>query len=359
MILLTVLCVIILLLSFLSSSIEAALFSVSLVEIEQMIEKKKPGALRLRTNKENIQESIIAVVIMNNLANISGSIIVGAIAADVFSDVWVGVFSAALTFMIILLGEVVPKTLGERHAAEYARHTASLVYLQRLLFKPVIILINVMIKPFGITTDAKTKLDEDEIKVLARLSHRYGNILDSESQLIRRVFQLDDIMARDIMTPRTVVFALQASLRLEEVVEDLYRAAVSRIPIYDEDLDDIIGIAHIRDLLSALARGRGQKVLREFSDEVSFVPDTVSANRLLETFLKNREHFSVVVDEHGGMAGVITLEDVLEQLVGEIVDEHDRDVDLRVKARMQQELRRGKGGFRTEDTGAPAARRKQ
>jgi CBS domain containing-hemolysin-like protein len=347
MLLLAILCSAILLLSFLASSIEASLFSVSHVEIEQMIERRKAGAQRLRSNKENIQESIIAVVILNNLANIAGSIIVGAMAAEVFSDLWVGVFSAALTFLIILLGEVVPKTIGERHAAEYALHTSHFVFLLRLLFKPVIAMINLLIRPFGITTEAKTKLDEDEIKVLARLSHRHGNILEIESRLIRRVFQLDDIMARDIMTPRTVVFALRGSLRLEEVAEDLFHASVSRIPIYEEDLDEIVGIAHIRDLLSALARGKGQKTLKDFSDAVSFVPDTVSANRLLETFLKNREHFSVVVDEHGGMAGVITLEDVLEQLVGEIVDEHDRDVDLRAKARMLQEVRRGKSGFRS------------
>ncbi|MBE0643672.1 MAG: HlyC/CorC family transporter [Bacteroidetes bacterium] len=347
MILLATICLVILLLSFLASSIEAALFTVSHVQIEQMIERKRGGAGLLRTNKENIQESIIAVVIMNNLANIAGSIIVGAMAVDVFEDIWVGVFSAALTFMIILLGEVVPKTIGERHAAEYARHTARFVFLLRIVFKPVIVLINLLIKPFGITTEAKTKLDEDEIKVLARLSHRHGNILEIESQLIRQVFQLDDIMARDIMTPRTVVFALRAAMTLEEAADELYRASVSRIPLYEEDLDDIVGVAHIRDLLAALARGRGQKTLSDFADEVSFVPDTVSANRLLQSFLKNREHFSVVVDEHGGMAGVITLEDVLEQLVGEIVDEHDRDVDLRVKARMLQELRRGKGGYRS------------
>ncbi len=346
MILLALICFAILLLSFLSSSIEAALFTVTVVQIEQMVEGRKSGAPLLRNNKEHIQDSIIAVVILNNLANIAGSIIVGAMASEIFADLWVGVFSAALTFMIILLGEVVPKTIGERHAPDYARHTARMVFILRIVFKPVIMLINLFVRPFGVTTEAKTKLDEDEIKVLARLSHRHGNILEIESQLIRRVFQLDDIMARDIMTPRTVVFALRAAMTLEEAADELYRASVSRIPLYAEDLDDIVGIAHIRDLLAALARGRGQKALGDFADEVSFVPDTVSANRLLQSFLKNREHFSVVVDEHGGMAGVITLEDVLEQLVGEIVDEHDRDVDLRVKARTLQELRRGKGGYR-------------
>ena len=331
----------ILLLSFLASSMEAALFSVSPVQIEQLLERRKPGAARLQANKERIQESIVAIVILNNLSNIAGSILVGAIATQVFDDLWVGIFSALLTFAIILFGEVVPKTIGERHAAEYARHTAGFVFILRVLLKPLVLLINLLIRPMGMNAEAQTKLDEDQIQVLARLSHRHGHILESENRLIRRVFQLDDILARDIMTPRTVVFALRASLPLEEAAEELYRASVSRIPLYEEDLDDIVGIAHIRDLLTALAKGKGKKTLRDFADEVSFVPDTVSVNRLLDTFMKNREHLSIVVDEYGGMAGVITLEDILEQLVGEIVDEHDRDVDLRVKARMLQELRKG------------------
>lgn len=335
--------VLILLLSFLASSMEAALFSVTPVQIEQLLERRKPGAARLQANKERIQESIVAIVILNNLANIAGSIFIGAIAVEVFGDLWVGVFSGVLTFAIILFGEVVPKTIGERNAAEYARHTAGFVFMLRVLFKPLIVLIDVLIRPMGMSTDASAKLDEEEIQVLARLSHRHGHILESESRLIRRVFQLDDILARDIMTPRTVVFALQADRTLEDAADELYQASVSRIPLYEEGLDDIVGVAHIRDLLAALAKGKGKKTLRDFADEVSFVPDTVSVNRLLDTFMKNREHLSIVVDEYGGMAGVITLEDILEQLVGEIVDEHDRDVDLRVKARMQQELRRGKG----------------
>lgn len=342
MFLLILICLLILLLSFLASSMEAALFSVSSVQIERMVEQKRPGALRLQANKDDIRESIVAIVILNNFANIAGSIFVGAIAGEVFGDLWVGVFSAVLTFGIILFGEVIPKTIGERNAAEYARHTAGFVLMLRVVFKPLIVFINLLLRPFGATTDANARLDEDEIKVLARLSHRYGNILESESQLIRRVFQLDDILARDIMTPRTVVFALKASLTLEDVAEELYKASVSRIPVYNEDLDDIVGVVHIRDLLAALARGKGKKTLEDFADEVSFVPDTASAERLLHTFLKNREHIAIAVDEYGGMAGVLSLEDVLEQLVGEIVDEHDRDVDLRVKARTMQELRKSR-----------------
>jgi CBS domain containing-hemolysin-like protein len=264
-------------------------------------------------------------------------------AVDLFGDFWVGVFSAALTFVIILLGEVVPKSIGERHAASYARLSAHVVFFLRMLFYPMIVIIHLLTRPFGSARGAERRLSEDEITVLARLSHRDGNILEMENRLIRHVFQLDDIMAREIMTPRTVVFALRASDTLASVGPSLFQASVSRIPLYGEDMDDIVGLAHIRDLLTALARGKGEKQLRDFAGEVTYVPDTARLNVLLSDFLKNREHLSVVVDEHGGMAGVITLEDILEQLVGEIVDEHDKDVDLRVRARMLQERRRGRG----------------
>lgn len=346
MTLLVLTCLGIIALSFLASSMEAALFTVTAVRIEQMIERGLTGAERLRENKQRIQESIIAVVILNNLANIAGSILVGALASDLFNDVAVGVFSGGLTFAIIVLGEVVPKTVGERHAAEYARITAPFVFFLRMVFKPVILLIHMFIKPFGGSTDAETRLSEEEITVLARMSRKHGAILETEDQLIHRVFQLDDILAREIMTPRTVVFALPADSPLGAVAERLYAASVSRIPLYEDDLDNIVGVVHIRDVLAALAKGKTTKALREYADEVSFVPDTARANMLLSLFQKNREHLFVVVDEHGGMAGVITLEDVLEQLVGEIVDEHDRDVDLRVKARMLEEQRRTrrKGG---------------
>jgi CBS domain containing-hemolysin-like protein len=218
----------------------------------------------------------------------------------------------------------------------------------RVLLKPLILMINLLARPLGGNADVEHRLSEDEITVLAQLSHRDGNILETEHQLIRRVFQLDDIMARDIMTPRTVVFALRGGDTLESVADQLYTASVSRIPIYEEDLDNILGLVHLRDLLAALAKGKGHKELREFAEEAKYVPDTARANVLLKNFQKNREHLSIVVDEHGGMAGVITLEDILEQLVGEIVDEHDRDVDLRVKARTLEELK-GRG---TSDYGS-------
>jgi CBS domain containing-hemolysin-like protein len=339
MFLLILLSLIILVLSFLASSAEAALFSVSQVQIERMSETGGHPIHHLKRNKEKIQDSIIAIVFLNNIANIAGSILVGSLAGELFKDVWLGVFSGGFTLVVILFGEIAPKIVGERFAAPYARLTAGFVRLLRLLFKPFIVFVRFITRPIASKVDAGL-VSEEEITLLAHLGQRHGAIQESEQRMINRVFQLNDIPARDIMTPRTVVFALQADKTLADVADALYHASVSRIPLYEDDLDDIIGIVHIRDLLAALAKNQDHRSLREFVSPVSFIPDTARADVLLRGFQKNREHLAVAVDEYGGVAGVISLEDILEQLVGEIVDEHDSDVDMRLKARLLRERRK-------------------
>lgn len=337
--LLIIVCLIIVVLSFLASSTEAALFSVSQLQIEKMVEDRARGAMRLKRTKEQIQNSIIAIVVLNNIANIAGSILVGSLAGELFNDFRLGVFSAGFTFLIILLGEIAPKIVGERYAGPYARSMAGFVGILRLVFKPFIALTALITRPIA-SSVTSMRVSEEEITLLAHIGHRHGAIQESEQRMINSVFQLNDIPARDIMTPRTVVFALHADASLAEIANDLYSASVSRIPIYEENLDDIIGIVHIRDILSALAKDQGSRTLREFVSPVPFIPDTARADVLLHSFQKNREHLAIVVDEYGGVAGVISLEDILEQLVGEIVDEYDSDVDMRLKARMLRERRK-------------------
>ncbi len=329
----------ILVLSFLASSSEAALFTVSSLDVERMCRRKMPGARLLKQNKKQISDSIIAIVILNNLANITGSILMGNLAGELFGSMALGIFTGVFTFIVILAGEIVPKTIGERYAKAYARRTAHFVAALRYMFVPVIFVTRAFIKPFAASASARDHISEEEITLLAHMGLSGGAILDTENQLIHKVFQLNDISARDIMTPRTVVFALPARMRLSEAAASLHGASVSRIPLYEDDLDNITGIAHIRDLLSALARGLGGHSLSDFAGEPIFVPDTARADALLAEFQKSRAHLAVVVDEFGGTAGIISLEDILEQLVGEIVDEHDRDVDLRVKARTLRERR--------------------
>ena len=339
MILLLIICLIILLLSFFASSTEASLFSVTRLQIEKMTASKLKGAHALMHNKEKIQDSIIAIVFLNNFSNIAGSILVGYLAGDLFKDYSLAAFSTGFTLLIIFFGEIAPKVLGERFAGPYGRMTAGGIRILRLIFKPMIVITRLITKPFGSSLN-RDHISEEEITLLAHMGHRHGAIQESEQRMINRVFELNDIPARDIMTPRTVVFALHANKTLADIAEQLYSASVSRIPVYDEDLDDIIGIVLIRDILSALAKDQGTRYLHEFVNPVTFIPDTAKADLLLRTFQKNREHLAVVVDEYGGVAGVISLEDILEQLVGEIVDEYDSDVDMRLKARLLREKRK-------------------
>ena len=333
MILLLLISALILLLSFSASSMEAALFSVTPLRVEQLLKQGLRGAERLKINKDKIQDSIIALVFLNNLANVAGSVLVGTIAADVFSHFWIGMFTGILTFAIIFFGEIIPKMIGEKFADSYGRYTSGMVFALRFLFNPFIVLTRIFMKPLGASASTDAMFSEDEITMLAHLGHRDGAILEFEKQLIHHVFELNDTLAKDIMTPRTVVFALPASATLREVSHLLYNASVSRIPVYEDDLDHIVGIVHIRDLLVALAKDHSDRSVAEFMSNAAFIPDTAKADVLLKSFQKTREHIAIVIDEHGGMAGVITLEDVLEQLVGEIVDEYDKDVDLRLKAR--------------------------
>ncbi len=340
MILLIIISAFIVLISFSAASMEAAIFTVTPLRVEQLLAHGLRGAQRLKMNKDEIQDSIIALVFLNNLANVAGSVLVGAMAADLFSHFWIGMFTGILTFAIIFFGEIIPKMIGERYADSYGRYTSGIVFAIRILFKPFIILARVFMMPLGASPSSDAVFSEDEITMLAHLGHRDGAILEFEKQIIHHVFQLNDTLAKEIMTPRTVVFALPASAPLREVSSLLYTASVSRIPVYEEDLDHIIGIVHIRDLLAALAKDHSDRSVREFMSDVTFIPDTAKADILLKSFQKNREHIAIVIDEHGGMAGVITLEDILEQLVGEIVDEYDKDVDLRMKARTLREQQR-------------------
>ncbi len=164
-----------------------------------------------------------------------------------------------------------------------------------------------------------------------------GSIEKDEEEFINKVFSLNDLTAKDIMTPRTVIDGLNGEKTLGELENRVYSATHSRLPVYHENIDKIIGVCHQRELLIALGRDEKNRKISEFRHEVIFVPENMKADELLPLFQKQKCHLAVVIDEFGGTSGVVTLEDVLEQLVGEIVDEKDIEIDTRVKAKNLRE----------------------
>ncbi|NEP06589.1 MAG: HlyC/CorC family transporter [Okeania sp. SIO2G4] len=331
---LTIIVLIILIGSALCSATETALLSVSPIKVQQLAQSKKPAALALWGIRKKINRPIATVVIINNIFNIVGSILIGNIAASVLGNAWLGVFSAILTFLVIVFGEIIPKTLGERYAMQFALTVAIPVQGLTFIFTPIVWLMEKITSPFTKGQKLPTT-NEAEIMFLTRVGYKEGVIEGDEAEMIRRVFRLNDKNSFDIMTPRIATTYLYANATLAEVKSDIIASQHSRIIVIGDSIDDVLGVALKNELLKGIIEGKDSNKIYDFMRDVRFIPDTLRVDLLLKEFQKNRQHLMVVLDEYGGMSGVVTLEDVLEELTGEIVDETDQSVDLQILARMR------------------------
>ena len=335
--------IIVILGSAICSGAETALLSVSAIKVRQLAQTKKPQALALLGIRNKINRPIATIVILNNIFNIVGSIIIGSLATKVLGDAWLGVFSGILTFLVIVFGEIFPKTLGERFAVTISLAIAIPVKLITVCFTPIVLLVEFVTSPVTKGRRIQTT-DEAEIKFLTKIGFQEGVIEDDEAEMIQRVFQLNDLNAADLMSPRVVITSLKGHLTLEECKNEIFTSQHSRILVIDDNIDNVLGLVLKDNLLMALIDQKQNKTVNDLRRDVTFVPDTIRADKLLKVFQENREHLAVVLDEYGGVAGVVTLEDVLEVLTGEIMDETDRNIDLQVIARKKrQKLLEAKG----------------
>jgi CBS domain containing-hemolysin-like protein len=317
--------------SALCSGSETALLSVPDVRARQLAADGGRSARALLAIKQQIARPISAIVVLNNIFNIVGSIAVGSVAAATFGEHWVGVVSGLLTFLVILFAEILPKTLGERYAEQVSIRIALPVRWITTLLTPLVVLFETLMRPLT-RGERAPSISESEIRILARIGRSEGVIEDDEMEMIHRVFQLNDLTARDLMTPRTAVTWLDADRPITDARDDILASEHTRIVVAPGDLDRAVGVAHKHDLLAALLAG-SDSALGEHVRPVAAVPWVARADDLLQQFLQQREHLALVIDEHGGMIGVVTLEDVIEVLTGPIVDETDRRADLRDYAR--------------------------
>ncbi|MEO1433404.1 MAG: hemolysin family protein [Cyanobacteria bacterium J06632_19] len=322
--------------SALCSGIEAALFSVSTLKVRQLAQSKNASAVALLAIRENMNRPIATIVVINNIFNIVGSIITGSLAEEVFGDTWLGVFSGVLTFLIIICAEIIPKTVGERYAETISLFIAIPLAALTLIFTPLVWVLENITAPFTRGKKQPTT-NKAEIMLLSDIAHQEGIIERDEAQMIQRVFQLNELTAADLMTPRTILTYLRGNLTLAEAKTDIISSQHTRIIVINETIDEVIGVALKQNLLTAMVEGRKTQKIGTLTRKVGFVPETIRADRLMRNFLEAREHLAVVVDEYGNVSGVITLEDVLEVITGEIVDETDKTIDLQAIARKKRE----------------------
>jgi putative hemolysin len=316
-------------LSAIISAAEIGFFSVNETKLQALVQvgnKRAATALQLRSNPQRLLSTIM---IGDNLVNAGAASYVTLLTIRLFGSEALGFAIGILTFVLMIFGDVVPKTLAARHSMVVAMGMAYPVYGIQWLLKPVLVVLEPMIDKItggkGLTVPFVT---EEELKIMLDVGGKSGTIESEEVKMIKNVFQLKDITAEDAMTPRIYVFSLDGNLRLKEAQELLYNSKYSRIPVYDGTLDNITGILYKTKALTELAKGRTDVRLRDIAHPPLFVPAGKTADDLMKQFQQEKRHMGIVVNEYGGVMGLVTLEDLLEEVVGEIVDETDITEEL-------------------------------
>ncbi len=306
------------------SLIEAALLSLPLLRARLLFEERRRNAKPLFFIKENIHVTIASIVIINNAVNIAGSIFIGQKVTMIFGNQWLGLAAFCLTFAVIVLGEVIPKTIGERYKISVSLFFARPVRLLVWFMGPLVKFILKFESPLKHRYKSPMpKVTEQEIKIMLKLGRDAGTVEMDEEMLCNRIFRLNDLRAFQMMKPFNQIFSLPADKNLGELKEDIIRSRYSRIAVYDKDPLDIIGIVQQRVLLREIAKDNYGAKVRDFMLKPIFVNHLIKADALLEKFQAYHQHLFIVQDSLGKDVGLITMEDVLEELFGEIYDEKD------------------------------------
>jgi len=326
--------------SFLCSVAEAVLLSITPSYVAG-IQKNTPklAALLKKLKQDNVDKSLAAILTLNTIAHTVGAIGSGSKATVVFGNAWFGLFSAIMTLMILFLSEIIPKTIGAVYWRSLAGLTARFVKGLIWLLYPLIWISETLTRFISRNKNIHV-FSRDEFVAMAEFGESRGKIDPRESRIIRNLFRLGSLTASDIMTPRTVISGLPKDLTVKEALDTKPRVTFSRLPIYGKDLDHITGFILRDDLLLSKARNCGDEKIETLKRDIKTVPDSIPLSNLLEFLLDRRQHIALVIDEYGGTKGLVTIEDVVETLLGmEIVDEMDRVEDMRELARQQWKKR--------------------
>jgi putative hemolysin len=330
------------------SGSEIALFSLGEARVRTFVEEGRRGARALAELKSNPERLLATLLIGNNIVNILAASIATALALDLFGSQGVAYATGAMTLLVLVFGEITPKGLSSANADRVGLAVAPvLLLLSRVLF-PLVVPLEALTRAFVRRSqrDGQMTVTEGEIREMTLIGHREGSIDEHERRIIERAFFLDETRAWDIMTPRVDIFAWSAARTLVDIAPELSSVRYSRVPVFGDTIDDIRGVLYTRDAYQALIAGQRDLPLGALAREPFFVPGSIPLTRLLSDFQTRRIHLGVVIDEYGGTDGLVTLEDILEELVGEIVDETDLERQPIVRLSRNEILVEGQADLR-------------
>ena len=310
------------------SGLEVALVSIRHSKIEQMVKDKVRGASSLRKLKSNPSRMMSSVNLGNNLASIAATALATDISLKLFGDDGLAIAIGIMTFLILIFGEITPKTYCNANAAKVAIKNSRILLIFGYVFFPIVWIFEIitkgMIKLTG-SSDIPPGLTEDEIKEVVEQGYKDKAIEKQESELVHGALNFDDIVIRTVMTPRTKMFKLNSKMMLFEALPEINKSGFSRIPVFADNTDQIVGIVHVRDVLKKLESDEKVIPLEQIMREPVFVSQEKRVSDLLKEMQGRRTHMAIVLDEFGGVEGCVTLEDLLEEIVGEIQDETDTE----------------------------------
>lgn len=329
--------------SFLCSVLEAVLLSITPTFLAIKKEEGKSYAHQLAKYKDDIDKPLISILTINTIAHTVGAILVGSQAEHAFGtgNNAVGIVSAIMTFLILVVSEIIPKTIGASHWKSLAgvATTALQIMIFPLQYTGILWLAQRITKVFGGSSHAGI-ISKEDFSAMAEIAEKEGIFLESESKIIKNLISFNEIQAKDVMTPRTVMKIANET----EVIEDFYEKnktlRFSRIPVYHEDSDNIKGLVLKTDMLQAIVNGEGKRTLADIRRSILITNRSKSIPELFEELIQTKNHMALVIDEYGSVSGLVTQEDVIETLLGlEIMDESDSIADLQNLARRNWERR--------------------
>jgi CBS domain containing-hemolysin-like protein len=329
--------------SFLCSLVEAAFISTNSSFVALALKDEQPYAKILEELKDKVNKPITAIITINTIANTLGSAVIATLAYNEYGHVGVSVITGFLTFSILVVSEILPKTLGASYWKTLIPYATYIIHAMVLGIYPIVWLSEYIAKKFDVQPQG-TSITREEMIASAELSAEEGEIRRHESRVITNLLTLSNLYVSDIMTPRSVIFALEGDETVADVHNTHKPLRFSRIPVYQEDFDQIIGITMRYQIHECVSMDQDHVKIREITQPATQVSEKMTVSGLLEFLIKKKAHLAIVIDEYGVVTGLVTLEDAVETLLGvEIVDELDQVTDMRQYALDQWGLRKNQG----------------
>ena len=308
------------------SASEAALLSLGRFRVRYMVEKKRFGAVYIKKLKDNPERLLSTILIGNNLVSVAASVLATSIAINFLKNNAIGIVTGVMTFLLLVFGEITPKALATRNNEQFSAFAAPIIWWLSIAINPVVKLLDYFLKAMNklIGTKNLPIITKEELKSIVKASEEEGSIKDIEKKMIQRIFDFENTTVGDVMTGKKNMVLVSSDMQIKDVLQLPTAKTYSRFPVYDKNKDNIVGIIYLKDMLKFVKDGKLDINVKQIMRKPLFVFHNKKMDTMLKMFQNRKQHMAIVIDEKASVVGLVTIENILEEIVGEIIDESDR-----------------------------------